>query len=46
VDRYLTYRSWVEDEIDVMQAAGCLLPAGERFVAGMRGTVNGWHDDW
>ena len=45
VDRYLTYRSWVEDEIDVMQAAGCLLP-GERFVAGMRGAVNGWHDDW
>ena len=46
VDRYLTYRSWVEDEIDVMQAAGSLLPAGERFVEGMRGAVNGWHDDW
>ena len=46
VDRYLTYRSWVEDEIGVMQAAGSLLPAGERFVEGMRGTVNGWRDDW
>jgi uncharacterized protein len=46
VDRYLTYRSWVEDEIDVMQAAGSLLPAGERFVEGMRGAVNGWHDNW
>jgi uncharacterized protein len=46
VDRYLTYRSWVEDEIDVMQTAGCLLPAGERFVEGMRGAVNGWADDW
>ena len=46
VDRYLTYRSWVEDEIDVMQAAGSLSPAGERFVEGMRGAVNGWHDDW
>ena len=22
------------------------MPAGERFVEGMRGTVNGWPDDW
>jgi uncharacterized protein len=46
VDRYRTYRSWVEDEIEVMQTAGCLLPAGERFVEGMRGAVNRWADDW
>ena len=46
VDRYRAYRSWVEDGIDVMQSAGCLLPAGQRFVAGMRSAVNGWIDDW
>jgi uncharacterized protein len=46
LDRYRTYRSWVEDEIGVMQTAGCLLPAGERFVEGMRAAVNGWADDW
>jgi hypothetical protein len=46
VDRYLTYRSWVEHEIDVLQAAGCLLPGGERFVEGMRRAIKGWTDDW
>ena len=46
VDRYRTYQSWVERAIDVLQTAGCLLPAGERFVAGMRGTVKEWADDW
>jgi len=46
VDRYGTYRSWVERAIGVLQTAGCLLPAGERFVAGMRGTVKEWADDW
>ena len=46
MDRYCTYRSWVEDGIEVMHTAGCLLPAGERFVAGMRGAVSGWVDDW
>ena len=46
IDRYCTYRSWVEDGIEVMHTAGCLLPAGERFVAGMRGAVSGWVDDW
>lgn len=46
VDRYQTYRSWVEDGIEVMQAAGCLRPAGHRFVAGMRSAIHGWADDW
>ena len=32
--------------VGVMQAAGCLWPAGERFVAGMRGAVSRWADDW
>jgi uncharacterized protein len=41
-DRYRTYRSWVAGGIATMLAAGCLRPAGERFVAGMRATVNGW----
>lgn len=46
VNRYRSYRSWVEDAIDTMLAAGVLLPAGERFVEGMRGTAKGWADDW
>jgi uncharacterized protein len=46
LDRYRTYRSWVEDAIDSVLTAGSLLPAGERFVAGMRATVKGWTDDW
>jgi uncharacterized protein len=44
-ERYRTYRSWVEDAIDTMLNAGSLLPAGERFVEGMRATVKGWADD-
>jgi uncharacterized protein len=39
---YLLYRSWVEDAIDTLLSADSLLPAGERFVEGMRGTVHGW----
>jgi uncharacterized protein len=46
LDRYRTYRSWIEDAIDTMLNAGILLPAGERFVEGMRATVKGWTDDW
>jgi uncharacterized protein len=46
VDRYRLYRSWVGDAIDLMLAAGCLSPAGERFAEGMLGTVRGWADDW
>jgi uncharacterized protein len=45
MDRYRTYRSWVEDAIAAMLAAGCLQPAGERFVEGMHATVKGWADD-
>jgi uncharacterized protein len=46
VDRYRGYRSWVEDAIDTMLNAGSLLPAGERFVEGMRTAIKGWADDW
>ncbi len=45
IDRYRTYRSWVEDGIATILTARCLLPAGERFVAGMHATVKGWVDD-
>jgi uncharacterized protein len=45
LDRYRTYRSWVEDAIETLLHAGSLLPAGERFVEGMRDTVRGWADD-
>ena len=44
-DRYHRYRAWVEDAIETMLSAGSLLPAGERFVEGMRVTVKGWPDD-
>jgi uncharacterized protein len=30
-DRCRTYRSWVVYAIDMILAAGCLLPAGERL---------------
>ena len=43
---YLTYRSWVEGAIERLLTAGRLLPAGERFVEGMRATVKSWADDW
>jgi uncharacterized protein len=46
VDRYRTYRSWVEDAIAALLTADCLLPAGERFVEGMDAAVRGWADDW
>lgn len=45
-DRYHTYRSWVDNAIETMLTAGSLLPAGERFVEGMRTKVKGWTDDW
>ena len=45
MDRYRTYRSWVEDAIATMLTAGCLRPAGVRFVEGMHATVKGWTDD-
>jgi uncharacterized protein len=46
VRRFRTYRSWVATTIEAMLDAGSLLPAGERFVLGMRATVTGWADDW
>jgi uncharacterized protein len=42
VDHYRGYRSRVEEAIDSLPSAGSLLPAGERFVEGMRATVQGW----
>jgi uncharacterized protein len=45
-DRYRTYRSWVEDAIGTLLAAGGLPSAGERLVMGMHAAVTGWTDDW
>jgi uncharacterized protein len=42
---FLMYRSWVEEAIGVLLNAGTLTPAGERFVNGMRSTVETWTDD-
>lgn len=39
------YRSWVEDAIEVLLAAGSLLPDGHRFVKGMQMTAEVWADD-
>jgi uncharacterized protein len=46
VNRYRIYHSWVEDAIEMLLTTGRLLPAGERFVEGMRATVKSWADDW
>ena len=42
---FLMYRSWVERAIEDLLGAGTLTPQGERFVNGMRWTVEGWSDD-
>ncbi len=42
---FLSYRSWVEEGIETLLSAGTLMPAGERFVHGMRSTVEAWADD-
>jgi len=39
---FLMYRSWVEKAIDILLQADALLPYGERFVNGMRSTVEAW----
>jgi uncharacterized protein len=39
------YRSWVEEGIEVLLGAGSLTSLGERFVKGMRSTVDAWPDD-
>ncbi len=39
------YRSWVEDAIEALLAAGSLMPDGHRFVKGMRMTAEAWADD-
>ena len=39
------YRSWVEEAIETLLDADTLMPAGERFVNGMRTTVKTWADD-
>jgi uncharacterized protein len=41
-DRYRMYRSWVEEGLETLVNSGSLLPRGERFVSGMRATVDGW----
>jgi uncharacterized protein len=43
--RFLMYRSWVEQAIELLLAAGTLMPVGQRFVNGMRATVEAWADD-
>ena len=45
VDRFRMYRSWVEEAIEALLNAGALTPDGERFVNGMRATVEAWADD-
>jgi len=42
---FLMYRSWVEQAINVLQNAGTLTLGGQRFVNGMRSTVEAWADD-
>jgi len=42
---FLTYRSWVEESIEVLWDSGSLTSDGERFVKGMRGAVDAWADD-
>jgi uncharacterized protein len=42
---FLRYRSWVEEGVETLLTAGTLTPDGERFVHGMRSTVEGWADD-
>ena len=42
---FLMYRSWVEKGIEVLMQSGALMPQGERFVNGMRSTVEEWADD-
>jgi uncharacterized protein len=42
---FLMYRSWVEQGIEVLMESGALMPQGERFVKGMRSTVEAWADD-
>ncbi len=39
------YRSWVEEGIESLLSAGSLTSLGERFVKGMRSTVDAWPDD-
>jgi uncharacterized protein len=39
---FLMYRSWVENAIEALLTAGALTPQGERFVHGMRSTVEAW----
>ncbi len=43
---FLMYRSWVKQAIEILLKEDILMPAGERFVNGMRSTVEGWADDW
>ena len=42
---FLNYRSWVEESIETLWDSGSLTPDGERFVKGMRSTVDAWADD-
>jgi len=42
--RYRMFRSWVEEGIDTLLGTGSLTPHGERFVVGMRSTVDAWPD--
>jgi uncharacterized protein len=44
-DLFLTYRSWAGKGIEALLNASTLMPDGERFVNGMRSTVEAWVDD-
>lgn len=43
--RFLMYRSWVGEGIETLMNVRTLLPGGERFVTGMRATIEAWASD-
>lgn len=43
-DLFRRYRSWVAEGIDALLSTGSLTSLGERFVKGMRSTVDAWPD--
>jgi uncharacterized protein len=44
-DVFLRYRSWTGEGIEALLGAGALTLEGQRFVNGMRSTVETWTDD-
>jgi uncharacterized protein len=42
---FVMYRSWVEAGVEALLNTAALTPGGQRFVDGMRSTVEAWADD-